>query len=141
MEKEVKPYYEDDYQSLDEMSTIDLLEMKDAALEELNEREFIIHRINQILDSRIEGERPKLAKEQSMAGNTIGGKKAAAKNLASNPNFYAEIGRKGGSATFASHGSYKGFAQDIECDCDLIDGPHFVKKCAGKKGGRISKRK
>jgi len=63
MEKEVKPYYEDDYQSLDEMSTIDLLEMKDAALEELNEREFIIHRINQILDSRIEGERPKLAKE------------------------------------------------------------------------------
>ena len=63
MEKEVIPYYEDDYQSLDEMSTIDLLEMKDAALEELNEREHIIHRINQILDSRIEGERPKLAKE------------------------------------------------------------------------------
>ena len=60
MEKEVKPYYEDDYQSLDEMSTIDLLEMKDSALEELNEREHIIHRINQILDSRIEGERPKL---------------------------------------------------------------------------------
>ena len=76
-----------------------------------------------------------------MAGNTIGGKKAAAKNLASNPNFYAEIRRKGGSATFASHGSYKGFAQDIECDCDLIEGTHFVKKCAGKKGGRISKRK
>ena len=60
MEKEVKPYYEDDYQSLDEMSTIDLLEMKDSALEELNEREFIIHRINQILDSRIEGERPRI---------------------------------------------------------------------------------
>ena len=60
VEKEVKPYYEDDYQSLDEMSTIDLLEMKDSALEELNEREHIIHRINQILDSRIEGERPKL---------------------------------------------------------------------------------
>ena len=56
MEREVTPYYEDDYQSLDEMSTIDLLEMKDAALEELNEREHIIHRINQILDSRIEGE-------------------------------------------------------------------------------------
>lgn len=51
MEKEVKPYYEDDYQSLDEMSTIDLLEMKDDALRGLNEREFIIHRINQILDS------------------------------------------------------------------------------------------
>ena len=64
VEREVaQPYYEDDYQSLDEMSTIDLLEMKDAALEELNEREHIIHRINQILDSRIEGERRKLAKE------------------------------------------------------------------------------
>ncbi len=60
----VQPYYEDDYQSLDEMSTIDLLEMKDGALEELNERERIIHRINQILDSRINGERPKLAKEK-----------------------------------------------------------------------------
>jgi hypothetical protein len=60
MEKEVKPNYEDDYQSLDEMSTTDLLEMKDGALEELNEREYIIHRINQILDSRINGERPKL---------------------------------------------------------------------------------
>lgn len=60
MEKEVKPYYEDDYQALDEVDTVDLLEMKDSALEELNERERIIHRINQILDSRIEGERPKL---------------------------------------------------------------------------------
>ena len=60
MEKEVKPNYEDDYQSLDEMSTTDLLEMKEGALEELNEREHIIHRINQILDSRINGERPKL---------------------------------------------------------------------------------
>lgn len=61
MEKEVaQPYYEDDYQSLDEMSTIDLLEMKDDALRGLNEREFIIHQINQILDSRIEGERPKI---------------------------------------------------------------------------------
>lgn len=60
MEKQVKPNYEDDYQSLDEMSTEDLLEMKDGALEELNEREHIIHRINQILDSRINGETPKL---------------------------------------------------------------------------------
>ena len=80
-------------------------------------------------------------KNKTMAGNREGGLKAAQKNLANNPNFYAEIGRKGGSATFASHGSHKGFAQDIECDCDLIDGPHFVKKCAGKRGGRISKRK
>ena len=64
MEKEVaQPYYEDDYQSLDEMSTIDLLEMKDDALAEYSDIEHLVNRINQILDSRIEGERPKLAKE------------------------------------------------------------------------------
>ena len=63
MEKEIKPYYEDDYQSLDEMSTIDLLEMKDDALAEYSNIEHLVNRINQILDSRIEGERPKLAKE------------------------------------------------------------------------------
>lgn len=60
MEKEVKPYYEDDYQSLDEMSTIDLLEMKDDALAEYSDIEHLVNRINQILDSRINGERPKL---------------------------------------------------------------------------------
>lgn len=46
-----------------------------------------------------------------MAGTKQGGLKTAQKNLASNPNFYAEIGRKGGSATFESHGSCKGFAR------------------------------
>ena len=60
MEKEIKPYYEDDYQSLDEMSTIDLLEMKDDALAEYSDIEHLVNRINKILDSRIEGERPKI---------------------------------------------------------------------------------
>ena len=60
MEKEVKPYYEDDYQSLDEMSTIDLLEMIDDALAEYSDIEHLVNRINKILDSRIEGERPKI---------------------------------------------------------------------------------
>lgn len=60
MEKEIKPYYEDDYQSLDEMSTIDLLEMKDDTLAEYSDIEHLVNRINQILDSRIEGERPKI---------------------------------------------------------------------------------
>lgn len=60
MEKQVKPYYEDDYQSLDEMSTIDLLEMKDDALAEYSDIEHLVNRINRILDSRIEGERPKI---------------------------------------------------------------------------------
>lgn len=52
MEKEVKPYYEDDYQSLDEVDTVDLLEMKEGVLNDLNESERTIHRINQILASR-----------------------------------------------------------------------------------------
>ena len=39
MEKEVRPYYEDDYQSLDEVDTVDLLEMKESALNDLNESE------------------------------------------------------------------------------------------------------
>jgi hypothetical protein len=53
MEKEVmQPYYEDDYQSLDEVDTVDLLEMKEGALKDLNENERTIHRINQILASR-----------------------------------------------------------------------------------------
>ena len=63
MEKEVKPYYEDDYQSLDEMSTIDLLEMKDDALAEYSDIEHLVNRINKILDSRIEGERPKIRRK------------------------------------------------------------------------------
>lgn len=53
MEKEIaQPYYEDDYQSLDEVDTADLLEMKEGALNDLNESERTIHRINQILASR-----------------------------------------------------------------------------------------
>lgn len=53
MEKEVaQPYYEDDYQALDEVDAVDLLEMKEGALNDLNESERTIHRINQILASR-----------------------------------------------------------------------------------------
>lgn len=50
----------DDYKALDEISTPELLEMKDGALQDLSDLEHLIHRINQVLDSRINGERPKL---------------------------------------------------------------------------------
>lgn len=69
-----------------------------------------------------------------MAGNKIGGKKAAAKNLASSPNFYAEIGRKGGR-----NGKTGGFASEFVGN-DGLTGPQRA-KIAGRKGGRISKRK
>lgn len=60
-----------------------------------------------------------------MAGTVNGGKKAAAKNLAKDPNFYAKIGRKGGQ-----NGRTGGFAANPE-----------LARIAGAKGGRISRRR
>ena len=60
-----------------------------------------------------------------MTGTKSGSRKAAATNLARNPNFYREIGRKGGSV-----GGKKGFALN----------PEMARIC-GAKGGRISKRR
>ena len=60
-----------------------------------------------------------------MAGNTEGGKKAAATNKEKyGKDFYAEIGRKGGR-----NGHTGGFAANPE-----------LARIAGRKGGRISKR-
>lgn len=60
-----------------------------------------------------------------MAGTKAGGKKAAAKNLARDPDFYAKIGRKGGKASNTG-----GFAANPE-----------LARIAGAKGGRISRRR
>lgn len=60
-----------------------------------------------------------------MAGTVAGGKKAAAKNLQNNPNFYREIGRIGGR-----NGSIGGFAANPQ-----------LARIAGSKGGRISRRR
>lgn len=60
-----------------------------------------------------------------MAGTKEGGKKAATKNLARDPNFYAKIGAKGGR-----NGRTGGFASNPE-----------LARIAGAKGGRISRRK
>ena len=61
-----------------------------------------------------------------MAGNKIGGLKARDKNLANNPNFYKDIGLKGGTAIKTKPG---GFAADPE-----------LASRAGKIGGAISRR-
>ena len=60
-----------------------------------------------------------------MAGTKAGGQKAAAKNLAKDPDFYAKIGAKGGR-----NGSTGGFAANPA-----------LARIAGAKGGRISRRK
>lgn len=60
-----------------------------------------------------------------MAGTKAGGQKAAAKNLAKDPMFYAKIGKIGGK-----NGTTGGFAAN----------PELARK-AGAIGGRISRRK
>jgi len=60
-----------------------------------------------------------------MAGTQAGGQKAAAKNLARDPEFYAKIGSKGGR-----NGHTGGFAANPE-----------LARVAGAKGGRISRRR
>lgn len=59
-----------------------------------------------------------------MAGTKQGGQKAAAKNLARNPNHYRDIGRIGGR-----NGHTGGFAANPA-----------LASIAGAKGGRISRR-
>ena len=60
-----------------------------------------------------------------MAGTAAGGKKAAAKNLQRDPDFYAKIGARGGR-----NGHTGGFAANPE-----------LARIAGKKGGEISRRR
>ncbi len=60
-----------------------------------------------------------------MAGTKAGGLKAAAKNLAKDPSFYAKIGAKGGR-----NGRTGGFAANPD-----------LARVAGAKGGRISRRR
>jgi general stress protein YciG len=60
-----------------------------------------------------------------MAGTKAGGLKAAAKNLANDPDFYRRIGRIGGR-----NGNSGGFAANPE-----------LARIAGAKGGRISRRR
>lgn len=60
-----------------------------------------------------------------MSGNRIGGLKAAAKNLANDPDFYKKIGARGGK-----NGKTGGFAAN----------PELARK-AGAKGGRVSRRR
>jgi len=75
------------------------------------------------------------------AGTVEGGRKAAKKNLAKNPDFYAEIGKKGGR-----NGNTGGFAAGLpcsgKCGLDSIFGTgHLVAQCAGYRGGMKSRRK
>lgn len=60
-----------------------------------------------------------------MAGTKAGGLKAAAKNKAKDPSFYAKIGAKGGRM-----GRTGGFAANPE-----------LARIAGAKGGRVSRRR
>lgn len=68
-----------------------------------------------------------------MAGTIEGGRKAAAKNLANDPNFYSKIGRKGGE-----NGNTGGFASP-EKGNDGFTGKERA-RIAGRVGGMTSRR-
>lgn len=70
-----------------------------------------------------------------MAGTKIGGLKSKEKILARDPDFYKDIGFRGGKL---SRGG--GFTKDIECDCDAYPWAHKFSQCRGKLGGSISRR-
>jgi general stress protein YciG len=70
-----------------------------------------------------------------MAGTKAGGQKAAAKNLAKDPNFYKNIGRVGGS-----NGKTGGFGSHKVSTKDGLTGAQRA-RIAGARGGRVSRRK
>jgi hypothetical protein len=72
-----------------------------------------------------------------MSGTLNGGKAAATTNKKRHgADFYARIGAIGGR-----NSNNGGFASYQFCNCDLIEEVHYKQQCAGKKGGRISKRR
>ena len=71
-----------------------------------------------------------------IAGTKIGGRRAAETNKAKyGPDFYKSIGKLGGA-----NGNTGGFACQVACTCNLVQGNHYKANCAGTKGGRISRR-
>lgn len=73
-----------------------------------------------------------------MAGTREGGLKAAKSNIERHgKDFYVVQGKKGGSTPKSTP---SGIATDLTCDCELIQGNHFYRRCAGAKGGTISRR-
>lgn len=74
-----------------------------------------------------------------MAGTKLGGVKAAATIKQKwGEDFYKKIGAMGGVVD----GAPKGFAANVVCqstDCGYSD-THFIKQCAGFKGGTVSRK-
>lgn len=70
-----------------------------------------------------------------MAGTKSGASKATAKILARDPDHFKKIGAKGGR-----NGNTGGFASGLLCDCGRYPEPHKYQRCAGAKGGYISRR-
>ena len=69
-----------------------------------------------------------------MAGTKAGGKLAAQKNLAKDPNFYARIGAKGGAA-----GVGPDYRKGGDKAAGFASNPELARE-AGARGGTISRR-
>ena len=71
-----------------------------------------------------------------MSGTVTGGKNAARTNKERHgEDFYARIGAIGGRNSKTG-----GFAKRAFCNCEIIDIPHTKPQCAGKVGGRFTKK-
>lgn len=73
-----------------------------------------------------------------MSGTAEGAAKAAATNKANNPNYYAEMGTRGGKAP---HKGKRGFANDRRSILEKVLGKPSRAQQAGAIGGRISRRR
>lgn len=77
-----------------------------------------------------------------MSGNRTGGLKAAQKNKERyGADFYQKLGAKAGKI-----GRTGGFAASVVCQnaaCSYTDvvGTHYIRQCAGYKGGTISRKR
>lgn len=72
-----------------------------------------------------------------MAGTKMGGMLAAETiKRKYGADFYSKIGATGGKA-----GHTGGFAAPVACVCAMVVGDHFIRQCAGLKGGTISRRR
>lgn len=74
-----------------------------------------------------------ITRSKQVSGNSRGGKLAAAKNLARDPDFYRRIGARGGKK-----GRTGGFASQ-EVGEDGLTGPQRA-RVVGKIGGAVSRR-
>lgn len=76
-----------------------------------------------------------------MPGTIAGGKLAAIQNKKRHgDDFYKRIALMAQRSWDKNGRKPRGFASAITCDCSQVREEHYTRQCAGKRGGRISRR-